>query len=55
VSYLVSSLVGTTVIQLTGNAMHLLAEACSVARSLTPAMVVVEDVDLVTRTLLGSR
>src|SRR5262249_30067295 len=27
--------------------MHLLAEACSVARALAPAMVVVEDVDLI--------
>ena len=47
VRYLTSSLVGTTVIQLTGNAMHLIAEACSVARTLQPAMVVIEDVDLI--------
>jgi hypothetical protein len=37
----------TTVISLTGGAMHLIAEACSVARALEPAMVVVEDVDLI--------
>jgi ATP-dependent 26S proteasome regulatory subunit len=42
-----SSLVDTTVIQLTGNALHLIAEACSVARALQPAMVIVEDVDLI--------
>jgi hypothetical protein len=47
VRYLTSSLVGTTVIQLTGNALHLIAEACSVARALQPSMLVVEDVDLI--------
>ena len=47
VRYLTSSLVGTTVIQLTGGALHLIAEACSVARALQPAMVIVEDVDLI--------
>jgi ATPase family associated with various cellular activities (AAA) len=47
VRFLMSSLVGTTVIQLTGGALHLIAEACSVARALQPAMVIVEDVDLI--------
>jgi ATPase family associated with various cellular activities (AAA) len=47
VRYLTSSLIGTTVIQLTGNALHLIAEACSVARALQPSMLVVEDVDLI--------
>jgi ATP-dependent 26S proteasome regulatory subunit len=47
VRYLTSSLVGTTVLQLTGNAMHLISEACSVARTLAPAMLVIEDVDLI--------
>ena len=47
VRYLASSLVDTTVIQLTGNALQLIAEACSVARALQPAMVVIEDVDLI--------
>ena len=47
VRYLMSNLVDTTVIQLTGNALHLIAEACSIARALQPAMVVVEDVDLI--------
>ncbi len=47
VRHLTSSLTGTTVVLLTGNALHLIAEACSVARSLQPAMLVVEDVDLI--------
>lgn len=45
--HLTSSLTDTTVIQLTGNALHLVAEACSVARALQPSMVVIEDVDLI--------
>nr|WP_246405559.1 ATP-binding protein [Modestobacter versicolor] len=47
VRYLIGRLAETTVVQLTGNALHLIAEACSVARSLQPAMIVVEDVDLI--------
>ena len=47
VRHLTSSLRDTTVLQLTGNALHLIAEACSVARVLQPSMVVVEDVDLI--------
>ena len=47
VRYLIGRLTGTTVVQLTGNALHLIAEACSVARSLQPALIVVEDVDLI--------
>jgi hypothetical protein len=47
VRYLTSNLVGTTVLQLTGGALHLIAEACSVARALQPAMLIVEDVDLI--------
>ncbi|MCZ2823326.1 MULTISPECIES: AAA family ATPase [unclassified Modestobacter] len=47
VRYLTSTLIGTTVLQLTGNALHLIAEACSVARALAPAMLVIEDVDLI--------
>ncbi|MCZ2821725.1 ATP-binding protein [Modestobacter sp. VKM Ac-2977] len=47
VRYLTSRLTGTTVLQLTGNALHLIAEACSVARALAPAMLVIEDVDLI--------
>jgi hypothetical protein len=47
VRYLIGSLTETTVISLTGSALHLIAEACSVARALEPAMLVVEDVDLI--------
>jgi hypothetical protein len=47
VRYLAGRLPETTVVQLTGGALHLIAEACSVARALQPAMVVVEDVDLI--------
>nr|WP_239521773.1 ATP-binding protein [Geodermatophilus sabuli] len=47
VRYLIGRLPGTTVVQLTGGALHLIAEACSVARTLQPAMIVVEDVDLI--------
>jgi ATP-dependent 26S proteasome regulatory subunit len=47
VRYLVSELTDTTVVQLTGEALHGIREACSIARSLQPAMIVVEDVDLI--------
>jgi hypothetical protein len=47
VRYLTGRLVDTTVLQLTGNALHLIAEACSIARTLQPAMLVIEDVDLI--------
>jgi cell division protease FtsH len=47
IRYLLSRLTGTTVVLLSGNALHLVAQACSVARSLQPSMVVIEDVDLI--------
>ena len=47
IRYLLSRLTDTTVVLLSGNALHLVGEACSVARSLQPAMVVIEDVDLI--------
>ena len=47
VRYLISELVGTTVVELTGETLHGIREACSVARALQPAMIVVEDVDLI--------
>jgi len=47
IRYLISSLTETTVVQLSGNALGFLAQACSVARSLQPAMVIIEDVDLI--------
>jgi len=46
VRHLTSNLPDTTVIQLTDNGLHLVAEACSVARALPRPMVVIEDVDL---------
>jgi ATPase family associated with various cellular activities (AAA) len=45
--YLISRLEGRTVIILTGSALGLIGEACSIARELQPAMVVLEDIDLV--------
>ncbi len=47
VRYLISELVGTTVVELTGETLHGIREACSVARTLQPAIIVVEDVDLI--------
>jgi hypothetical protein len=47
VRYLMSRLTEVTVVQVTGDSMHLIGPACSVARALQPAMVVVEDVDLI--------
>jgi AAA+ superfamily predicted ATPase len=47
VRYLISQLVDVTIVQLTGDSLRLISTACSVARTLQPAMVVVEDVDLI--------
>lgn len=47
VRHLMSELADTTILELTGETLGALREACSIARSLQPAMVVVEDVDLV--------
>jgi ATP-dependent Zn protease len=47
VRYLISQLRDTTIVELTGNALRLISTACSVARTLQPAMIVVEDVDLI--------
>jgi hypothetical protein len=47
VSYLLSMLPDVTVIVISGRALGMIREACSVARILQPAMVVVEDVDLI--------
>ncbi|HET8599996.1 MAG TPA: ATP-binding protein [Segeticoccus sp.] len=47
VRYLTSTLGDTTVIQVTGEALQLIRQACQVARSLQPSLVVVEDVDLI--------
>jgi ATP-dependent 26S proteasome regulatory subunit len=47
VRYLLSRLTELTVVILSGKALGMVGEACSVARSLQPALVVVEDVDLI--------
>jgi ATP-dependent 26S proteasome regulatory subunit len=47
IRYLLSELSGLTVVVLSGGALGMIAEACSVARTLQPSMVVVEDVDLI--------
>jgi ATPase family associated with various cellular activities (AAA)/AAA+ lid domain len=54
-SYLISRLDGRTVVILTGPALGLVGDACAIARDLQPAMVVLEDVDLVAqeRTAMG--
>ena len=47
ISYLLGQLPEATVIILSGRALGRIREACSVARSLQPAIIVVEDVDLI--------
>jgi ATPase family protein associated with various cellular activities (AAA) len=47
IRYLLGRLPGVTVVVLSGHALQWIAEACSVARMLQPAVVVVEDVDLI--------
>ncbi len=47
IRYLLSGLTGQTVVVLSGSALGMIAEACSVARTLQPSVIVVEDVDLI--------
>src|SRR5690349_10016596 len=47
--YLVATMPGRTVLILTGDSLGLVEPACALARELEPAMVVLEDVDLVAR------
>lgn len=47
VRYLISELTDTTVVELTGDTLPAIREACSIARALQPSMIVVEDVDLI--------
>lgn len=47
VRYLMSELTDTTIVQLTGETLGGIRDACSIARTLQPAMIVVEDVDLI--------
>ena len=56
VRYLASRLADTTVLILSGSALGLVGPTCALARALTPAIVVLEDVDLVAeeRTMPGT-
>ena len=45
--YLLGQLGEVTVLVLSGGALGMIAEACSVARTLQPSVIVVEDVDLI--------
>jgi hypothetical protein len=47
IRYLMSRLPETTIVVLTASALRLIGQACEIARALQPALVVVEDVDLV--------
>ena len=47
IRYLLGQLPGTTVIIISGRALSAIGEACSIARTLQPALIVVEDVDLI--------
>ncbi|RYU11420.1 AAA family ATPase [Nocardioides iriomotensis] len=47
VRYLTSALDDTTIVILSGESLGMIGVACSVARALQPAMIVVEDVDLI--------
>ena len=47
VRYLMSQLTETTIVQLSGTSLGLIGDACSVARTLQPAVIVIEDVDLI--------
>ena len=47
VSYLLGQLPDVTVIAISGRALGLITQACSMARTLQPAVIVVEDVDLI--------
>ena len=47
VRYLMSCMPDTTIVILTGTALHMIGPACSIAATLAPALVVIEDVDLI--------
>lgn len=47
VRYLIGELTDTTIVELTGDTLGAIKQACSIARALQPAMIVVEDVDLI--------
>jgi ATP-dependent 26S proteasome regulatory subunit len=47
IGYLLGQLPGVTVVVLSGTVLKLIADACSIARTLQPSVIVVEDVDLI--------
>jgi hypothetical protein len=47
IRYLLGQLTGSTVVIISGNALRWIAQACSIARTLQPSVVVIEDVDLI--------
>jgi cell division protease FtsH len=47
VRYLVSRTIGVTVLLLTGGGLQMVREACALARTLQPSLVVLEDIDLI--------
>jgi hypothetical protein len=53
VNYLLSTMQGRTTVILTGEALGLIEQAFAIARDLTPATVVLEDVDLVAGVRIG--
>jgi hypothetical protein len=47
VRFLISQMTDVTIVELSGDSLHAIGTACSVARTLQPAMIVIEDVDLI--------
>jgi hypothetical protein len=47
VRFLIGELTDTTVVELSGESLHAIKQACSIARALQPALIVIEDVDLI--------
>lgn len=47
INYLLGQLPGFTVVLVSGTAVEKIAQACDIARKLSPALVIVEDVDLI--------
>src|SRR4051794_9885976 len=47
VRFLIGQMTDVTIVELSGDSLGAIATACSVARTLQPAMIVVEDVDLI--------
>ncbi len=47
VRFLIGQMTDTTIVELSGDSLRAIGTACSVARTLQPAMIVVEDVDLI--------